>query len=217
MKNDIKELTRIIHERCAANKIGPEIVSWLVGEGRKEFIECTLRPLCEKYNRYKINNEIREATMEIQSGTYLTEVDYSVSLNDLCDLGIFRHDMGMHEYDLFLAKFTPNITGKSIVNIEFLFFELSRPIYAHDAIDMIFKRGYRPAELREMLAFDIKFPHIKNISKRSIPILNPLWNKIRGGDYSYVCLAENLHSSKKIRGNYYGELTLYPIPVVKIK
>jgi len=111
--------------------------------------------------------------------TYPLSVDYDLSVENAVKLGQYNWTNG----DITGKNFPTTRTGKVEVVVELIRFNCA--ISTKDAQRELDQRGYRPAELHELLAFGEKYPELQ----RQFPIvaLGSVWRGRRG--YRYVpCL-----------------------------
>ena len=105
--------------------------------------------------------------------TYSVSVDFGMSVEDAVKLGRYDWANG----DINSRNFPTTRSGKEEVVAELVHF--NRAIPTEDALRELNRQGYRPAELRELLAFGEKYPDVQ----REFPIvaLGSVWQD-RGGD-----------------------------------
>ena len=111
--------------------------------------------------------------------TYPLSVDYDLSVENAVKLGQYNWTNG----DITGKNFPTTRTGKVEVVVELIRFNCA--ISTKDAQRELDQRGYRPAELHELLAFGEKYPELQ----RQFPIvaLGSVWQG-RDGDRDVPCL-----------------------------
>lgn len=88
-------------------------------------------------------------------GNYPVVVDYTLSLEEAVKLGHY----GSVDGNIYEKNFPNNRSGKPFISIELLSF--NRKISVDDVSKEIDKMGYRPADLRELLALGERYPNIQ--------------------------------------------------------
>jgi len=143
-------------------------------------------------NGESLTRVLREALMPDRKpadNIYPLSVDYGRSVEDGVRAG--RYDW-----------VNPNITshnfptkrrGRAEVVLELICFD--REISSYEVLFEIDKRGYRPANLQELLAFGEKYPEVQ----REFPVvaLDSVWQD-RGGDLYAPCLGNDLGKERDL-------------------
>lgn len=109
-------------------------------------------------------------------------VNYDQSIEELVRLG--KYVFSDNRIDT--KHFPTNRVGKAEMEIKLIHF--NRSILSKDAIEKMDKKGYRPAELHELLAFGEKYSDVQH--KFSIIALGSVWQDSDGDRY-FACLYKN--------------------------
>jgi hypothetical protein len=119
----------------------------------------------------KLADVLSEAT-RVPQGVYPVEVNYDLSLRDAIEAGDYQgvnafitvenfpsSKSGVSKEDIFLMRFDGRMTSEEVVNA-------------------LSKKGMRPAELREFLAFGATYPEMQR--KFSVIGLGSVWRDKKG-------------------------------------